>query len=459
MTLWEVLKELRIGRVIVSPPRLPAQLKCQQSLVRIEQRFDRVRSLAAHDVAALLTKLRRVATTGDWETVTGRDLRFAASCLFEQADRLADDQVFLTAYLGALRSRPTRSGTRRLIHTYCANYSDTHRGIRIIGEFLSEAVQRWDWNWRHRHLQFRIFDPQKAPAILARTTDDVEQPRQELAKAGLETQLAAGGLGVAAFRLALEEIRRRLTQNPRLEEVERAIAWTQSSDGRPYYLYEAKALIECLLLPWVQADPPTEHVKRRIQEFLLQHFSDPRTSGERWATVAPNARQVIMRWLAHGSLEMFMRVVDRVAQPQQWEFRRAFWKAYIDRNVVADSWVCFGSDGARLARQIVREMDGEKTLEFGVLKGASRDQAVLLLRIGDLVVADWNQNGSMRIWRVGENDAPHLYQPTYSASDLRLPCAFDTRHQGPWQIKAAGFIRQRTGIRLSEREYMPLKDR
>jgi hypothetical protein len=164
----------------------------------------------------------------------------------------------------------------------------------------------------------------------------------------------------------------------------------------------------------------------------------------------------MIRWLAHATLEQFLKVVDRVAAKHQWDYRRAFWGAYIEKKFVANAWVAFGSSGAHEATKISNQTGDQLMRRFATLGGAAADQAVLLLRIGDLTIADWSHNGKLRIWRRGAG-APELNLKSYLAPDLRLDSDFELVHLPPdgWQQRTEAYIRRHTGIQISEREYMP----
>ena len=129
------------------------------------------------------------------------------------------------------------------------------------------------------------------------------------------------------------------------------------------------------------------------------------------------------------------------------------------QELMGRSGVAFGTSGALVARQIADSTDDKLMRRFATLGGASSHQAVLLLSIADLVIADWSHNGRLRIWRRGNKSAPEFSMPSYAAPDLRVGSDFDIVHLPPdgWQRKAADYIRRHTGISLSEAEYMPLR--
>src|SRR5258708_40151805 len=174
---------------------------------------------------------------------------------------------------------------------------------------------------------------------------------------------------------------------------------------------------------------------------------------EKWKSYPAKARQ--------RTLEQFLKVVDRVAAAHQWEYRRAFWNAYIEKGWVSNAWVAFASTGAAVARQMAKEADDDLMRRFAVLAGASAGQAVLLLQIGDLFIADWSHNGNLRIWRRGNSNSPKLDEPSYIARELRSGSDFDIAHLPPdgWQTRAESYIRRFTDLRLSSPEFMPPRRR
>jgi hypothetical protein len=301
-----------------------------------------------------------------------------------------------------------------------------------------------------------LFDPAQAPRQLARLTSDSNNPRGELEKVGLSGQLLVSGLSAHVFLSALKTIAKRLGTEPKLEEVDRAIAWIRNKNGGMHFTAHRAALADTLLLPWTQQEP-NQGIRHKIQSFLIDNLGDPRIDGGLWIGTNDAGRDVLIRWLAQATLEQFLKVVDRVAEKHQWDYRRAFWSAYIERGLVGNAWVAFGTAGAQVAKRIADDTSDSLMSRFATLGGASADQAVLLLRIGDLVVADWSHNGRLRIWRRGNFRAPQLSLKSYLATDLRTDSDFDAVHlpADGWQNRTEAYIRRHTGIRLTEAEYMP----
>jgi hypothetical protein len=83
-----------------------------------------------------------------------------------------------------------------------------------------------------RHRQFGLFDPAQAPARLAELTINSQNPRKRLEEIGLGGQLMVSGLSANVFLSALKLTQRNLSSDPKLEDVDRVIAWVQDDDGK-----------------------------------------------------------------------------------------------------------------------------------------------------------------------------------------------------------------------------------
>ena len=216
-----------------------------------------------------------------------------------------------------------------------------------------------------------------------------------------------------------------------------------------------RLLAAALLLPFADPQVPGQPVEA-IKSFLLEHYGHPRVKVTNWQGVRAEAIEVFMRWIVQATLEAFFDVVDATAKPEHWLYRRAFWEAYRRQGYLSDAWVVLG----RHARQEVNLRLSHLKGSYGILRGSQSDQSVLLMKVGDLVIAEWSHQGACRIWRSQQPEAPKLYQQEYDAAALRDPFPAGLfRHDGSvwgsWQSKVAAFIREYTGIRVDPRSYMP----
>jgi hypothetical protein len=94
----------------------------------------------------------------------------------------------------------------------------------------------------------------------------------------------------------------------------------------------------------------------------------------------------------------------------------------------------------------------------GGRKPIDRNHAVLLLRLGDLVIADWSHNGRCGIWIERNRKAPSLLKGRYTSDDVDWSSADQSWvHAGAanytWQSKVREFLAEETGLVLHQREF------
>ncbi len=221
-----------------------------------------------------------------------------------------------------------------------------------------------------------------------------------------------------------------------------------------------REFISACLRPWAKKEPNAD-LKSFLMEELKAFFGDPRMHRAKWFGADASDIKIILRWLAQEQLQLFLDIVDKTAVDRMWSYRRAFWDAYFDARVITEAWVAFGPDALFEYGLLYpdRKQKGER--EFGKLSGASRDQSVLLMKMGDHTIAEWSHNGRVWIWEEGQQGRkpPSLYQPTYSKEKCRgyENFQFWENHTGApdyhWQYRVATQIRKLTGIRMNRRHW------
>jgi EH_Signature domain len=277
MNLRELVIELKSSRKVIRPPQLPVKLALEESYQRLAEKYDQIGSINILDYRVLLEKLKAAADANSLRDLSYRDMRLAASCLFEGRPRLVDNLLFLRLYLDGLRSLRSRLAIKRLIHSYCLHFDPADQAIRRVGEFLQIAIRevKGQWDWPDRQRKYWLFDVARAPQELANVTAKNPKPREELEKLGLTGQLTFSGLSAYAYLHALRTIQLNLEQHQNIEDVNRAIAWARAEDGALLYSAYRSKLVNALLLPFVERDP-TDEVHARVQTFLLEVLNDPR---------------------------------------------------------------------------------------------------------------------------------------------------------------------------------------
>lgn len=413
------------------------------------------------DLKDLYDCLSAAMVSGNWGAISKREWKYVADCLNSGEPRLVDDNAFLEEYLKRLNEQHSRRGVSRLIRFYLLNFDPKHPGIIKIASFLSEAVMQWRWHWSAHRGTVDLFQPSSISEDLARYIMESKNPPAEAMETiGLDGSLYGAKIAAHSYRAAADKLRKEIVSNPSssLPAIKRLASWGlvngrfafDSVSGTLAYMADA------LLLPWVYCQP-TEESQSFIEGHLLSLLHDLRIDPSRWKGVNDDAKSVMRRWLTKASLEQFLDVVDSTAQSHMWAARRKFWFAYYENKFMVEAWVAFAADGARLARQLAAERDNPAIKNFGTLNrsaGVVKEHAVLIMKIGELVVADWSHNGKCHIWLPGDENAPKLYKRSYDRDELINGSSWDKKHLGVWQSDVHSYIQYNTGFRMMTRDYM-----
>lgn len=401
--------------------------------------------------------------TGDWSAVRLRDDRYAPLFFWTEPEPLVREPGFLEAYFRRLRSLRRPNAIHAVARAYLEAFARQRPGLAEVASFLEIETRTLARQWAEQLRAWKAFDPERSPAHLARLVMTKNAaPREVLRQAGLPDRALGRGLAEAAFGHELGRLQHRLKTGAPEHRLSRVLQWaTIGEDGSLAYKAAKPRLAAALLLPWVDRSPADE-MRTRIQSFLLNHLGDPRLDPKEWQGVEEPATQILFRWLAGASLRQFLDIIDHYALDHQWKYRRAFWTAYYRRHVIRDAWVVLGKDCRRQARIMARTTEDPSWQNHAVFargSGAAARQAVLLMRIGDLTIADWSHNGACRIWSRNRQQKPQLYRKTYHKTDINVDADVDLNvwHMGApqyrWQNEIADYIKKHTGIAMKQSEY------
>ncbi len=418
------------------------------------------------DMPELRQRLIEAAESGDWSGIGERNWRYTSECLSFGEPPLIANERFIAAYLAhGARSR-SAALVNGLIRYYLWHFEPARPGFRRIAAFLAEATPELGSRWIELHRRFLLFDPDRVAANLAAAVMAAERsPRDFLAQIGFSGQLAASELlGTAFIRACDGMVMHALAEENSLMPAgyaQRLVSWAHKGKE---FLYgglarSRSALAEALLLPWLTRMPPPEQ-RDFIKRALLGLLKEPRTNPVAWADVSEAAQGVMCLWLAKLSLEQFLEVVDQTVQThhtRMWSSRRRFWTAYYEKGFMQEAWVVFGHRGAALARSAAGGRERSDIISFGTFIGdatSDQRQAVLIMKIGPLVVADWSHNGCCHVWLAGNGRAPRLFQREYYRSDLIIDSDFEKPHIRNWQSDIHDFIRLHTGLWMPGDDYL-----
>lgn len=416
----------------------------------------------AADLDAISVSLADALANGD--ALTGRQLRNCAWCLWITKVAIAERATTLQPFLGQLRKLRHKQATRALSLSYLTHFHADRPGLSAITETLQELVDVMGapFDALHRHL--RIFDALEGPRCIGDFAFAGQtSPRAVLEEHGLRHEpVFAGGYVESCARRVLERVAND-RELPALERLKFVTGIAVKDGTRQLHFPSHKDLVaNAMLLPYRDRSLRKD-IRDKILNFLvsLEGLGDPRTKRANWVNM-PDAQRVAISWLTEQALRQFLDVVEAVNPNENWKYRRKFWEAMHKNEVITEAWVVLDRDGAAEAYKSFG--DSAPFGRFGSGGGVQRGHAVLLLRIGRGVCAEWSYNGKCRFWADAERSgAPQLYDEWYDADELRTGNRYapvqeiiHAAHTGDnaWQHKAANRIKSMTGARFSKQDYM-----
>lgn len=449
----ELLVQTMDALVVVSPPPIEA------IGVRLRAAFERARANDYRDVS--MSELRK--------------LPFAYWVAGAEPLPVLEQEL-VQRYWDVQLPQAIDSGPRRakrwlapLFFTYCECFNPSDPWFVEFAQRVEAVVARSEGAFADKlaSLQgdlafFRPLEvgPRLAKALLSHSKSLESALTYHLLWPGFVDSMLGQTVLESAMALSPDMLRQEIVVARLLEWARRLAAPVQKSTCRLKFA-------DALLKTWYRKRPP-DSLKAKLIGFFVDSYGDPRVrrfQQYQWQGVSAEALSVMMRWLAGDTLRGFMRVLELTAD-EIWSYRRKFWMAYYDAGHIEEAWLALGWSAQSYARSLQSD---ERGLGFGRLEGgAAQNQSVLVLKIGHLVFTEWSHNGSLRAYRDGEPDTPRLYLHEYHGNELRLPISMDFHGglnlnpqlthshsaSGNWQRKARDFIRQHTGVYLSDREIL-----
>ncbi|MDR6632308.1 hypothetical protein J2X72_001079 [Phyllobacterium sp. 1468] len=452
-----------LQRLAVLERPIPATTPLSRLADKLEQSGGNTERRPEKDFDAVASQLQRDLEAG--ATLNNRQLKDAAWCLWSTTPALSNAPEVLQALLLQFASADSARPFRTLASSFMASYTSEMPGKVETSAMLAKLAGSWGGPWGILHENFQLFDLDVGPKLLAEAVIEQDKAASDILKdAGLGAMNAQSGYAKAVTSALLDRLAvdRDLDHLTRLARIRR---YALDSDGKPIYDDLRPNLIEALLRPFKQGKIE-KTIRDAFLKVVLALLGDPRLKPGNWAFVPDSLRELVQRWLTEQSLRQFLDIVDRIADDNMWPYRRAFWEGVYDKGLIQEAWVAFGPDGIRLARSVFGS-----SAEFATLQAEGRQvesgHAVLLLRIGDGVVADWSHNGKCNIWSDGsQRGVPKLFKRAYGSDEIRIHKGtgnYETKsllslmHMSSqtynWQSKVAERLYGMTGIRLQQKDY------
>lgn len=159
--------------------------------------------------------------------------------------------------------------------------------------------------------------------------------------------------------------------------------------------------------------------------------------------------------LCHGylsteqNIDLFFKILHHTGTDRQSILRKRFWSYYLNAGFISQSWMIL----AEGARNVAVSDFKLKHYQFASFKSPHKLEplhAVLLIRLDQLVIAEWSHIGNCRFWFQGNLCAPQLHKKEYEYSSLLEHCDYIQQHyfssKGFWQRDAAAWMSAKAHI-------------
>lgn len=331
----------------------------------------------------------------------------------EQRDGL-DRHWLLGNVLGAAKQRD--SVLRRLIDVWIYQFDPKNLSFSYTGaEIRRLLVNRQSMKlsaWRAVDSAYALFDSLKGPNTIAKAIAS-STDSSPLVEAKLTNPMRASSSYLRAVHFEFSNELPAIISKRGGDGVERAFSFYCPGGKLRFDEVELNGMMaDAFIAPWLNGGrAPAKELQDIIADFLVRFLGDPRVSPQRWSRTTDATKKTIRAWLSRISLNAFFHTIGQFANKagmdHHWSTREAFWKACLDKEFISDSWLILG-------RNVYQYFKSKKELVgiFGQLVDSDANHSVLVIRIGNLVFAEWSHNGKLRVWDSATPEAQKLLNLT-----------------------------------------------
>jgi hypothetical protein len=408
----------------------------------------------------LLDEGLKAILSGNLSNLSAKTLRIFCTAGLSELDKLTDPFNAFQMLLKEVSKRARSSLVKALFLGYLLSADLESSWVNALRIYLLERQECLSPRWKERIRQYGLLDKDPGEYFGNLFFKFDNSFSEGLLSAGITGILLTSGIGKRVFKAVSQKLGHS--------------GWTQRDDAldifnrfKRYIFQEDKLIFAAsinqrelcfaLLEPCINGDP-NDAVLREIRNLLIIQYSDPRVNSGRWSNVDQRHVQVLRRWLTKQSMGLLIEVLNRTADDNHWDVRNDFWKFYLDNDYVSEAWVVFGSDAFQHAKDLVKKNPEFTASNFGRFQIGGRsvqsNHSVLLMRIGDVIVAEWTHDGRVRLWDSSSSRRPKFYQITYLPEALRGASPkytsddeYSHDRPGNWMRKVDKFVRARTGIK------------
>ncbi len=429
------------------------------SAIKTIEKYREPTPTIAEDSDAIFEKSMLIFKGDSDEILSEKEIRIVALVVLNKSD----DRKFY----GKLFKKINEIGTRRLysalLSSYVMYFDGTRGRFKLVAEMLQKNTDKLSRAWRRRINVIDVLDFNSIEENFARKILEHGGENKFLDQIGLgsyrSSKLVTAAI-MALAKLISDQVKQGDFDN--IETFIEIICDNKSIKGNA-----GVAAMIGLLQPFVDKQTPPDWIKNIIKDVFIKSFSDPRVSRHRWPEIdekfggqklREDCMAIFTKWIINDTIDLFFKIIAEHAPDNQFAPRRDLWKTYFAQNYVSNAWVILGADAVRTAWNLRQTGGVASGLDWGKLEGAGTNQSVLLMKIKDLVVAEWSHNGKFRAWSANK---PRFNQSKYHADQLRKNSnrimtksgnySDGIVHLGDWVSRAQSYIEEQTGIRLSRK--------
>ena len=457
MTLIEQLKHF--DPTLRFELKVPGQSRLVKTAQRIEGMVDTLPSAPQQVPQELIDRSLNACKEKQAHTLSNRELRVLCIAGLNSIQNVETPGDAVVALLEEVKQRSRGSLFRALLSGYL-QIADLNFGwVRVIRSYLSKHSDSLPRKWITRCREYDLLskEPCKKLSELFWTGEEFEW---HLNQAGITGSLRTTGIGKQFLHTLCEDLGKSdwLLRNDAAELLEKFLSLITKDEELVYTGLTSQLSIVTALLAPCRENLPEGGIQKRIERFLLSAYTDPRVNPGKWVHIPEQLVQIVKRWLTKQAMGLLLEVLNRTADDAHWEARNEFWGYYLDNDLVEEAWVVFGPDAYRHAKDLVVSHPDFNPGTFGTFRRGGgqvmANHSVLLMRIDNVVIAEWTHNGRVRLWEQSTTTRPAFYRQTYFADELRgSGIKYQSSeehthdHYGHWKGKVDKFIYDRTGIK------------
>jgi len=418
----------------------------------------------ALELEAIFQQLMSYVSAGNFDEIPKRLWKRSTWVFWHNGKNLLTDQKFFSELRKYINTSNPSGLIRSLASIYIREYRSRPNDVRKISELIISSLlvaeSRSLSHWQNLHKSYEFFDYDKSSSNLLELLNNLHSANEFFIELEVSNEQKSIGLIEDVYLNFLKTFSRKLERNEGWQKhFGKFIDFSFNGQFLRFPQHKIK-IIESLLLPWI-SKKPDEELKNKITKFLIENFSDLRIKPQNWIGVSDSAKAIFKKWLSGAVLEQFFEIISESQgkHGEKWKYRKAFWMAYYNSDLIEDVWVILEKKYYNEAKNRL-----EESISFGSVS-SNDNRAAIIIKIGSFIFSEWSDVGKCRAWNENDRQAPALYKNLYSEYELKAMSLIikdanytdGLSHQGSerytWQKTLSTFIYENIGVSMPSYKY------